>query len=351
MKDQTNKKTPQAKLAFDSEALIDLVQVGQLLTSTFDLDKILELIMEKVSQLVEADNWSLLLKDEETDKLTFKVVVGSKEKTLKGMSLPPGEGIAGCVARSGTAEFVEDAQTDPRLFRAADRFTGFVTRSVACIPLTIHGECLGVIEILNIEDMKYFKTNELPALIVFADYAAIAIENSRYFSRIKQMSITDEYTGLYNARFLYDFLNRVINESARNNTETAVVFIDIDNFKNIVDKHGHLLGSRILKEIGETILDSIGGDDILAKYGGDEYVIVLPGRGKETAREVIERVQEAVRAQEYLASIGRSVKVTASFGIATYPQDGKTVKELLLAADQQMYRVKNSTKDGIGISI
>ena len=139
--------------AFNPESLIDLVQVGQLLTSTFDLDEILELIMGKVSQLVKAENWSLLLKDEETDDLTFKVVVGSKEDALKGKSVPSGEGIAGCVACSGDSEFVTDAQNDPRLFRSADQFTGFITRSIACIPLVSHGVCLGVIEIVNIEDM------------------------------------------------------------------------------------------------------------------------------------------------------------------------------------------------------
>ncbi|MEA1927878.1 MAG: sensor domain-containing diguanylate cyclase [Candidatus Auribacterota bacterium] len=335
---------------FNSESLVDLVQVGQMLTSTFDLDEILQLIMEKVSQLVQAENWSLLLKDEETEDLTFKVVVGSKADTLKGLTIPPGEGIAGYVACSGKAEFISDAQNDPRLFRIADEFSGFTTNSIACIPLNSHDVCLGVIEIVNIDDMKNFKKNELPALIIFANYAAIAIENSRYFSRIQKMSITDEYTGLYNVRYLYDFLGRVISESALDNTDAAAVFIDIDNFKKVVDEYGHLKGSQILKEIGETILGCISDDDILAKYGGDEYVIILPGKGKEAARKVIKKVQQEIRSTDYLISIGQPVKITASFGIATFSEDAHTVKGLLLAADRQMYRIKNTTKDGIGIS-
>ncbi len=352
MKNDADKKslTP-ADLAFNPEALIDLVQVGQLLTSTFDLDEILQLIMEKVSLIVKAENWSLLLKDEETDDLTFKVVVGSNEDALKGMSIPPGEGIAGCVACSGDPEFITDVQNDPRFFRIADQFTGFITRSIACIPLKSHGISLGVIEIINVEDMDNFKRNELPALTLFADYAAIAIENSRYFSRIRQLSITDEYTGLYNARYLYEFLDRIISESAHDNTDAAAVFIDIDNFKKVVDEYGHLMGSLILKEIGETILGCLSEDDILAKYGGDEYVIILPGQGKESARKVIERIRQEIRSTDYLTSTDRPVKVTASFGIATFPDDARTAKGLLLAADRQMYRVKNTTKDGVGVSL
>jgi len=334
----------------NSDALIDLVQVGQLLTSTFDLDKILELIMRKVSQLIKADNWSLLLKDEETNELSFKVVVGSKGTVLKGMSIPPGAGIAGCVACSAKPEFITDVQNDPRFFRDADQFSGFTTRSIACIPLISHGVCMGVIEIVNIDDMDNFKKNELPALTVFADYAAIAIENSRYFSRIRQLSITDEYTGLYNARYMYDVLEEIVGAAENEGTETTAVFLDIDNFKAVVDKYGHLMGSLILKEVGETILSCISKDDILAKYGGDEYVIILPGMGKETARKVIEKIRNKIRSTDYLTSTGDPVKVTASFGIATYPQDAHTVKELLLAADQQMYRVKNTTKDGVGCS-
>ena len=337
--------------AFNPEALIDLVQVGQLLTSTFDLDEILQLIMEKVSQLVKAENWSLLLKDEETDNLTFKVVVGSNETALKGMSIPPGEGIAGYVACSGNSEFITDVQNDPRFFRIADQFSGFITSSIACIPLKSHGVCMGVIEIINIEDMDNFKNNEFPALTLFADYAAIAIENSRYFSRIRQLSITDEYTGLYNARYLYEFLDRVISAAARDNTEAAAVFIDIDNFKRVVDEYGHLMGSLILKEIGATILGCLSGDDILAKYGGDEYVIILPGKGKVAARKVIERIRQKIRSTDYLTSTGQPVKVTASFGIATFSEDARTAKGLLLAADKQMYRVKNTTKDGVGVSL
>ena len=345
-------KTPRENNpGFNSDALFDLVQVGQLLTSTFDLDEILELIMRKVSQLIKAENWSLLLKSEETDDLTFKVVVGSKERELKGMSIPPGEGIAGCVACSGNPEFITDAQNDSRFFRVADQFTGFVTRSIACIPLKSHGVCMGVIEIINIEDMDNFKNNEFPALTLFADYAAIAIENSRYFSRIRQLSITDEYTGLYNARYLYEFLDRIISESAHDNTEAAAVFIDIDNFKRVVDEYGHLMGSLILKEIGATILACLSGDDILAKYGGDEYVIILPGKGKVAARKVIERIRQEIRSTDYLTSTSHPVKVTASFGIATYSEDARTAKGLLLAADKQMYRVKNTTKDGVGVSL
>ncbi len=350
MNTRTAKETPAAQApAYNSEVLVDLVEVGKVLTSTLDPDEILDRIMHKVSQLIEAENWSLLLKDEETGELVFKVVVGAKKNVLDGIRLPRGEGIAGCAAENGTAEFVPDAQSDPRLMKKIDRLSGFTTRSIFCVPMKIHGKILGVIEIVNVEDVERFKTQNLPILTILADYAAIAIENGRLFSRIERMSVTDEYTGLYNARYLYRTLDIVLRRAGEKGKPAAVVFMDIDNFKELVDSRGHLLGSRALKEIGTVILNALNREDILIKYGGDEYVIILPENNKEETRKIIERVRRSVRENEYLISTGRPVRVTASFGAAFFPEDGRDATSLLLAADRRMYLVKNSAKDGISM--
>ena len=276
-------------------------------------------------------------------------MVGIKKDVLEGVRLPPGKGIAGCVAEEGSPRFIHDAQSDPRLMREIDERSGFTTRSIVCVPLNIHGKVLGVIEIVNVEDMDGFRSRKLPILTILADYAAIAIENARLFSRIERMSVTDEYTGLYNARYLYRTLEGVLRRAGEEEKPAAVVFVDIDNFKELVDSRGHLLGSRTLKEIGSTILKTLNPEDILIKYGGDEYVIILPEQGKEETRKIIEGVQRAVCEAEYLVSTGKPVRVTASFGVAFFPEDGRDAKSLLLAADRRMYRVKNADKNGISI--
>ncbi len=185
-----------------------------------------------------------------------------------------------------------------------------------------------------------------PVLKVLADYAAIAIEKARYFARIKNMSLTDEYTGLYNARYMRTALEEIIQEARKEKISFAVVFVDVDNFKNIVDTRGHLSGSLVLKEVGQAIGSRLSEKDLLIKYGGDEYVIILPRCERPEAKRVIEDVRKAVRESRFLDT-GAAVAVTASFGIAMFPEDASDLEDLLKLADQRLYRIKRSTKDGV----
>ena len=337
------------KCARETDKLMACLEVGKLLTSTLDRKKILELIMLKVSQLIDAQNWSLLLKDEATGELTFEIVVGINQELVRGTRLAIGEGIAFQVAETGLPRFIPDVQDDPKFSRKIDRLTGFTTRSIICLPLKIHGAVLGVIEIINVPDMGVFKVQDLPILEILADYAAIAIENACYFSVIQRMGIMDEYTGLYNARFLHQILDEWIQKDPHGKRKLAVVFMDVDNFKEVVDGYGHLLGTQVLKELGETISSCLTEKDILVKYGGDEYVIILPDIEKSTAVQRMEKILRAIRGAVYLKTEPKTVKVTASFGMALYPEDARTKKELLLAADNLMYGIKKSSKNGFGM--
>jgi diguanylate cyclase (GGDEF)-like protein len=327
--------------------LLACVEIGKILTSTLDLEQILKLIMTKVSRLIEAQNWSLLLINETTQKLTFDIVVGINRDLIRGLCLEPGEGISGHVARTGTPVFLSDVKNDPRFSKKVDQLTGFKTKSIICVPLKIHGKILGVIEIVNVKNISLFETKYLPFLTILTDYAAIAIENSRLFTKIRRMSITDEYTGLYNARYLHQILEELIENSSGQNLQFAVIFVDIDNFKTVVDLHGHLLGTKMLKEIGRTISGCLFEKDILVKYGGDEYIIILKDCNRQKAKKLTEKILCAIRETTYLQSESPPVKVTASLGIAMYPEDARTIKDLLLLADKTMYRVKNTTKDAV----
>jgi len=334
----------------EPEVLVSCVQIGKLLTSTLDLKQILEHIMLKVSQLVQAQNWSLLLLDELSGCLTFEVVVGIEKEKVTDIKIQLGEGIAGLVAQSGETIFVPDAEHDTRVYKKIDQLTGFITKSIVCLPLKIHGKILGVIEIINVDNFEGFKKRDLPVLSILMDYAAIAIENSQYFSKIQRMSITDEYTGLYNARYLHNILEKLIKESEEAGHELAVVFMDVDNFKNVVDTYGHLCGSQVLQEIGITILGCLTKDDILIKYGGDEYIIILPNRNKKSAKNQVRKILDTIRESTYLNNEKQPIKLTSSSGIAMFPADAKNKKDLLLVADNMMYQIKRKSKNGIGIT-
>lgn len=335
---------------YEKRALAACVEVGKLLTSTLDLKEILNVIVIKVSQLIDAENWSLLLQDEKTGELSFDIVVGLETSLFKGIRLMPGEGIAGYAVKTCQPVIIKDAEKDDRFYRKVDELTGFKTKSIICIPLITHGNTLGVLEIVNVKDVSFFETKYLSMLKVLSDYAAIAIQNANYYGRIKRISITDEYTGLYNARFLHQCLDDMVIKCSESEEPFSVVFVDVDNFKGVVDTHGHLLGSRVLKELGQTIAACIHENDYLIKYGGDEFVIIFPGKSKKGAVSSVEEILCEIRNTTYLEKEDHPVKVTASFGIAVYPHDAKSPKELLMKADQLMYEVKGSTKDGYDVS-
>ena len=342
-------KSPSNVFTNQTEMLRTCVEVGKLLTSTLNLKEILELIMLKVSQLIRAQHWSLLLKNEESGELTFEIVVGIDKALFNGLYLLPDEGVASHVVETGIAVFIPDVNASPLFNKRVDLHTGFITRSIICLPLIIRGKSLGAIEIVNVEDMKVFELEDFPILTILADYAAIAIENSRYVDKIKKMSIMDEYTGLYNARYLHQILDEFFSKTDQI-TPLAVVFVDIDNFKSIVDTYGHLLGTRLLEETGETIKNNLSEQDILIKYGGDEYVIILPGRSKTEAAKQCENILRAIRESTYLKSEAKPARITASFGVASYPEDAEAKKELLISADNALFTIKNLTKNGIGIA-
>jgi diguanylate cyclase (GGDEF)-like protein len=129
-------------------------------------------------------------------------------------------------------------------------------------------------------------------------------------------------------------------------THLSVAFADLDNFKRIVDSHGHLMGSQVLREVGEVMLAALSPDDTLVKYGGDEFVLLMPGKAAEPACARLERVRLAVAERRYLESTSDPVSLTASFGLATFPGDAANKKDLLLRADNAMYQAKK-TKNAV----
>ena len=323
--------------------------VAKALTSSLDLDSILQTIMEKMAEYFRPDTWSLLMVDEERDELYFAIAVGSAAEALKNVRLKVGEGIAGWVAKNGERLVVPDVYTDPRFAKRIDEMTKWETRSIICIPLRSKHRVLGVIQLVNV-DMQNFGNQEEFFLQSLCDYAAIAIENSRAVMKIQELTITDDCTGLYNARHLYKTLETEVYRSSRFGYEFTVVFIDLDHFKQVNDTHGHLIGSKLLAEIGYLIKAQLRLIDYAFRYGGDEFVILLPQTGKDSALVVARRLRDALRTSTFCQEENLNLNVRASMGLATYPHDAKDPREIIRQADEMMYLVKNTTRDNIGIA-
>jgi diguanylate cyclase (GGDEF)-like protein len=203
---------------------------------------------------------------------------------------------------------------------------------------------LGVIQLLN-SKLDLLSEYSISFLRILCDYAAIAIQNARSMTLIQELTITDDVTGLFNARHLYTMLE---DEVARGQV-FSLMFVDLDRFKSINDTHGHLIGSRLLAEIGGLMKRSLGPNNAAFRYGGDEFVALLPGMGKSAASGTTMALREDLRSARFLEGAGLSLSVSGSFGLASYPEDGNTVPTILRSADTMMYEAK-VTRDTVAVA-
>ncbi len=324
-----------------------LIEIGKALTSTLDLEAVLNLIMDQVSRLLKSRAWSLLLRDEQSGVLTFEIAVSPVAEQLKGLRLARGQGVAGWVAEHGEPVLIPDVRQDARFSGKVDQAARFVTHSLICVPIYSRDRVLGVIELVNGLEERAFSNADLQILSTIADYAAIAIENARNFKRISELVITDDLTGLYNSRHLHTLLDEEIERVNRFGGKLSLIFVDLDFFKQVNDTRGHIVGSRTLAEIGQLIKTNIRKVCKAARYGGDEFVIILPNTGKEGAITLAERLHQTFREHVFLDDKHQPFFLTASFGLATYPDDAGSKEELVRLADQAMYRVKETTRDAV----
>jgi len=322
-------------------------ELGKALTSSLQLDQVLRTIMEKIDEFLRPDNWSLLLLDEEKQELYFELAVGKASQALRDVRIKMGQGIAGWVAQHGETVVVPDTSKDTRFFAKVDEKTKTETQSIVAVPVRFRDTCLGVIELINCVGPDGFDPRDLKLLEALSDFAAIALENARHVKKIHELTIRDDCTTLYNARHMSFILETEIYRSQRYNYEFSLVFIDLDHFKQVNDTHGHLVGSRLLAEIGNALKAHCRLIDFAFRYGGDEFVLLLPQTSKENALNVARRMHKLIRETTWLVQEGLNIRLTPSLGVASFPVDSRTKEGLLHLADEAMYLVKNTNRDSV----
>jgi diguanylate cyclase (GGDEF)-like protein len=318
--------------------------VARALTAHLDLEEILSAIMNKMAQFFGPERWSMLMVDESANQLYYVIAVGENAETLRGLRVPLGEGVAGWVAATGNPLVVPDVRLDPHWSAFASKHADLNIQSIACVPVRSGDKTLGVIQLLN-SKLDLLSEYSISFLRILCDYAAIAIQNARSMTLIQELTITDDCTGLFNARHLYTTLD----EQVSNGKEFSLLFVDLDRFKSVNDTHGHLIGSRLLAEVGNLMRRSLGPANAAFRYGGDEFVALLPGMGKAAATGATLALCEDLRCTRFLEGAGLSLSLSGSFGLATFPEDGSTVPEILRAADTMMYEAK-TTRDNVAVA-
>lgn len=325
-----------------------LAEVGKSLTAELNVADVLETIMQSISQILQPENWSLLFMDEATEELYFEICVGDAADKIKGLRLKLGEGIAGWVALHKEPLLVPNVGKDPRFSRRMDQASRFQTAGVLCVPLLSRGETLGVIELVkDAADGEPFSEEHLQVLQLFSDFAAIAISNARSFQKVELLTQHDDWTGLYNVRFMRRHLQEEAARSRRYRHPLSLIFFDLDEFKGINDLHGHSVGSKLLREVAQKALGAIRETDKAVRYGGDEFVVVLPETAKESAVVVAEGLRRVIRTAEVATEQGPAASVSASFGVATFPDDAADPAGLVEIADRAMYLAKAHGRNAV----
>ncbi|MBI5593374.1 MAG: sensor domain-containing diguanylate cyclase [Deltaproteobacteria bacterium] len=328
------------------EDCLSCLEIGKALTSELEPKRFFRKMLQKVSELLPAKNWSLLLLDEKTGELRFEVCVNLNPDIVKDIRLKIGEGIAGQAVLRKSPMIVNNVYENPMFCSTVDRLSGMTTRSIIAVPLVFAGKCSGVIELVN-----PCSTGErtICLLSVVADYAAIAVENMKRYTQIHDLSIRDNLTGMYNTRYLYQTLAAMISERSASRVPVSLIFMDVDNFKQVVDSYGHLKGSQVLHEIACTIRGSIHEPAFGVAYGGDEFVVVLPDMSKAAAYQKAEDIRIQINETPYLSDYGHNIHVGISLGLASFPEDAGNCQELLTLADGALFQIKVSGKNGVSM--
>jgi diguanylate cyclase (GGDEF)-like protein len=336
--------------ATTARRLAILTDVVKTANSILEPRKVIELVVERIRQLIRSEAWSLMMVDEQKQELVFEAALGARARDVAAFRLKIGEGVAGWVAQSGKPAIVNDAARDPRFSPRVDTRTNFETRSILCAPLVSRGRTIGVLEIIN-KQAGPFTRADLQLVLTLVEPCAIAIENAILFQRTEQLTITDDLTRLFNSRYLNLYLGREIKRCKRHGIPLSVIFLDLDGFKGINDQYGHLAGSGTLTEVGTILAQGVRESDILARYGGDEFVVVLPETPASGALVIAERLRRAIEEHRFLEPQGIAARISASFGISTYPDHALSPEGLIQKADQAMYRVKEREKNGIEVAV
>ena len=328
-------------------AIETLMEIARTLASQNEIEEILQQIMDQVCHLLNPQAGALLLRDDVTGELEFTAVISDAAESLKGVRQSAGHGAAGWAAANGQSLIIPDVRCDKRFAAEFDSPHSFTTRSIVCVPVKSHEKVFGVIQLINSIDCGIFDEADEQILTAIADFAGVAISNARALEKIKQLVITDDLTGLFNSRYFFEQIEYEVERAKRYISPLSLVFFYLDHFKNVNDTYGHLTGSRLLAEVGTVVSESIRKTDKAARYGGDEFVIILPHTEKTGAHTFALKLHKELNEKAFFSNNGDRLTVSGSFGVASFPEDAHNSTELISMADEAMYLVKDNGRNGV----
>ena len=313
--------------------------IAKAIASCRTVNETLNEIMRQIGQVFTPRNWSLMLRNSSSGDLKFRIVEGQASKTLLGKTIPKGTGIAGWIAENKMPLIIEDVKNDPRFEVSFDDESGFKTESIIGAPLISHGKVYGVIELINKLEGTQFTSLDLKLLTTITDFAAIAIEKAYYASGIKKLVNIDPLTEVYNRRYFQFYLTKELERIKRTDKNLSLLFIDLDDFKKINDNFGHVTGDRVLKQTAKILKRAARSSDLIFRYGGDEFIVLLPDTASESAERLKNRILESHNQEK------NSECPDFKFSIGIHEAGDENFEDLLQNVDKEMYMQKFMKKE------
>jgi len=301
-----------------------------------------------IGEFFAPQHWSLLLKDDDTGELKFELVMGINPEKLEKISLEPGEGIAGWVCQHGEPLVVENVQRDKRFSPRIDELLGFKTKSVVCVPvLNGRNQVIGAIELINeiSPDRPAMGTGDIYTDVALLSsigvFTGIAAENAFLHQKIVDLAMVDSLTDLNNRLYFNEIFEREVERVLRYGHTICVLMADIDHFKMINDTLGHLVGDKALRAVADILKASVRKSDILARFGGDEFVILMTQADESKGRILAERIQRSIGDWNDAETLPG---VTLQLSIGIHEAGPENIRNVLKDADVKLYRDKRYRK-------
>jgi len=309
-----------------------ILQIGQTMNAILNSDALTNFLVTKVSEVAGAEKVSLVLVDKSNGKLYIKSARGLRPEVIENTQIKIGEGIVGWVVAKETPLLVTDIEKDARTLQ--ENRPGYKTKSFLSLPLKVKDRVIGVFNLADKVSGEVFTEDDLKFLSVIINQAAIQLEKVELYEEASHSAITDPVTGIFNHRYFQEHLTEEISRAERYLHPLSLLMVDIDSFKSYNDKYGHQTGDFILREIAQAMKINLRKVDVISRYGGEEFTIILPETKAEQAYIVAEKIRKKVE----------TIGLTISIGVAEY-QKTMDKDKLIKEADEALYQAKREGKN------
>jgi diguanylate cyclase (GGDEF)-like protein len=323
-----------------------LNEIGQALTATLNLDELYRAIYQQVKRVLSVDAFFIALYDESQGEIHFRFLLDDGRE-LPNITRPLDPDPTGQVIRTRVSLLLNRASDLARVGEAHFGNIGKSSRAALYVPMIAGARVVGVISTQSYREDTY-QPDDARVLETIGAQAAIALENAHLYEQVQQLAITDELTGLSNRRGLFQLGQREVERALRFKRPLTAIMLDIDHFKDVNDSYGHPAGDRVLRALTECCRENIRTIDVVGRYGGEEFVLLLPETDLTDAIQVAERLR--VSAASASVSFGREyLRFTISLGVAELTPDIPNLAALIERADQAQYLAKQSGRNRVRV--